>query len=146
MSVLFPFFGYIGLFLACLTGFITMFLFRNHEFSENDALRRKYRSITFFVFICRVAVTFVYYQNIPSLVWFKELLMILITILMIADCIKYRPYNDEFVYKCYLGAVASFGVCMFLFSIFLEFTFILEHQLGYYIIMLSVVCSGGLIV
>lgn len=145
ISLLYPIFGYVGLFLACVTGFITMFLFRSHEFSEKDALRRKFRWITFYVFICRVLVTYVYYRNSPSLIWLKEVIMNLITLLMVIDCIIYRPYSNHFVYKSYMTALASFGVCMLIFSLFISFTFLQEDQLAYYMILFSAVCAGALI-
>jgi hypothetical protein len=101
--------------------------------------------ITMGVLACRVAVTFVYYQNIPELIWFKELLMILIAVLMIIDIIKYRPFTNDFMYKAYISGVMTFGVCMVLFTIFLETNFIPEYELAYYMINLSVVFSAAVI-
>lgn len=40
VPIIIPILGYVGLVLAIITGFITIFLFRNHSFNELDCLRR----------------------------------------------------------------------------------------------------------
>jgi hypothetical protein len=56
-----PVLGYIGVSLSITTGIIVIIFFRNYEFNESNALKRKYNFIQIPILLLRFLTTYLYY-------------------------------------------------------------------------------------
>lgn len=86
--------GYMGIVLSVLTGIIIIIFFRNYEFGDQNALKRRFSYILILQLLIRFSLTFFFYQHMPFVKVYKHFSAHFIGVTLLYDFLVNWPFKD----------------------------------------------------
>ena len=100
--------GYPGIVLTIITQLIIVYFFRNYEFREKNAIRRRYSRITVLQVALRAALTADHYLQIGNVLYLKTFIVHALGASYIFDFVMNWPFFDKQLSRFYACAVLIF--------------------------------------
>jgi hypothetical protein len=90
--------------------------FVSYDFLDPNVLKRRYRFNLIFVILCRAIEIFLYFLNLPMVIYIKYFLSHLIGFIFIYDWLKHLPFKDKGINLMYGCSIFIYESIMIIYS------------------------------